>query len=101
METRHSIEPDTTPATTRSTKPHSYPTLQFIDRARGELQPAFAGDPHADMLEGLARQLTADYWSEFALLTGEIPAAAFHHVCNELERQRLAAATLTSTSSAA
>ena len=73
-----------------------FPMLEMIDQARGELVSPFANDPHAPLLEQLAHELTARHWSELVWVTGDVPAGAFHRVCNELERLRILFAQLAS-----
>ena len=73
-----------------------YPMLSMIDEARGELASPFATDRHAPQLELLALELTERHWSELVWVTGNVPAGAFHRVCNELERFRLIFAQLAS-----
>jgi hypothetical protein len=73
-----------------------FPMLEMIDQARGELVSPFANDQHAPLLEQLAHELTARHWSELVWVTGDVPAGAFHRVCNELERLRILFAQLAS-----
>lgn len=73
-----------------------YPMLEMIDQARGELVSPFANDVHATLLEQLAFALANRYWNELAWATGDIPAGAFHRVCNELERLRMLLSQLAS-----
>jgi hypothetical protein len=73
-----------------------FPMLEMIDQARGELVSPFANDRHAPLLEQLAHELTARHWSELVWVTGDVPAGAFHRVCNELERLRILFAQLAS-----
>jgi hypothetical protein len=73
-----------------------FPMLEMIDLARGELVSPFANDRHAPLLEQLAHELTERYWSELVWVTGDVPAGAFHRVCNELERLRILFAQLAS-----
>ena len=72
------------------------PMLSMIDEARGELVSPFAADRHAPQLELIALKLTEFHWSEMVWVTGDVPAGAFHRVCNELERFRLIFAQLAS-----
>jgi hypothetical protein len=64
-----------------------YPTLRAIDAARGDVPP-LATDPNAAALEPRARELTAEYWSEHAWLTGLVPHRAFELVAAALEKKR-------------
>jgi hypothetical protein len=73
-----------------------FPMLEMIDQARGELVSPFATDRHAALLERLAYELTERHWSELVWVTGNVPAGAFHRVCNELERLRILFAQLAS-----
>ena len=73
-----------------------FPMLEMIDQARGELVSPFAADRHAPLLEQLAYELTERHWSERVWVTGDVPAGAFHRVCNELERLRILFAQLAS-----
>ena len=73
-----------------------YPLLEMIDQARGELVSPFARDRHAPQLEQIAYELTERHWSELVWVTGDVPAGAFHRVCNELERLRILFAQLAS-----
>jgi hypothetical protein len=66
----------------------SYPTLRAIDVARGEGIPPLAKDPNAPRLESRARDLTDQYWSETAWLTGRVPHRSFETVAAALERDR-------------
>jgi hypothetical protein len=68
-----------------------FPTLAFIDRARGDARPGFADAPDALRLERCARALTAQYWSDSVWTTGLVSAAAFDRVCEALEREAMAA----------
>jgi hypothetical protein len=69
-----------------------YPTLAAIDRALDGARPRFAAAANAAHLEARARELTKEYWSESAWLTGRVPAAAFGCVCAALESERIPAA---------
>jgi hypothetical protein len=75
----------------RAAAPPRYPTLAAIDRARAGARPGFAAAANAADLERRARELTDRYWSDWDLLTGRIPAAAFERVCAALESARVAA----------
>lgn len=91
---------DTTPRdTTRHSEPtilispvpaatEPYPTLRVIDAARGEGIPPLAEDPNAAQLELRARELTDEYWSETAWLTGHVPHMSFEKVAAALEAER-------------
>jgi hypothetical protein len=75
----------------RAAASSQYPTLAAIDRAREGARPRFAAAANAAELERRARDLTNQYWSESAWLTGHVPATAFERVCAALESARIAA----------
>lgn len=65
-----------------------YPTLALIDRLLGERSPRFACCRHAEALEGLARSLTAEYWSDSVWSTGAIQEPALRRVVDILSQRR-------------
>jgi hypothetical protein len=66
----------------------SFPTLRVIDVARAGGIPPLAADPNATTLEIRARQLTDEFWSEHAWLTGRVPHGRFERVVASLEKER-------------
>ena len=64
------------------------PTLEAIDRIRGDEHRPFASDPNAMMLERAATEYIARTWSETVWLTGCIDQTRFEALCRSLDQQR-------------
>jgi hypothetical protein len=64
------------------------PTLEAIDRIRGDEYRRFAGDANAMMLERVATEYIDKTWSETVWLTGCIDQTRFEALCRSLEQQR-------------
>ena len=64
------------------------PTLEAIDRIRGDEHRRFASDPNAMVLEQVATEYIDTTWSETVWLTGCIDQGRFEALCRSLEQQR-------------
>ena len=64
------------------------PTLEAIDRIRGEEHRPFASDPNAMSLERAAIDYIDQTWSETVWLTGCIDQTRFEALCRSLDQQR-------------
>lgn len=84
---RHVLWTSAPTARRRSSVP-TFPTLEALDRAREPGSDPFATDPNAARLEGRARQLTDEHWSEWVWLIGRVDQARFDLVCNALDHER-------------
>jgi hypothetical protein len=64
------------------------PTLEAIDRIRGDEHRPFASDPNAMALERAAIEYIDQTWSETVWLTGCIDEPHFEALCRSLDQQR-------------
>jgi hypothetical protein len=66
--------------------PDRFPVLRRIDRARIDRTCPLAAEPTAAELEARARELTDQFWSELAWLTGNVPEGGWRQVTETLDR---------------
>ncbi len=65
-----------------------FPTLQMLDRVRGDSAAPFSADPQAPALEALARTLANELWPDSVWLTGLVSPSQLHALTGELEAER-------------